>query len=509
MKTLQQCLQDYPRVLLEAIAELRKVPLVSDVRKEMVDQLVAALTDPPSIVDAVASCSPEAKAALRALMAADGRIPTPAFTRAYGEVRAFGPGRLAREAPWRHPANAAEELWYRGLIARAFAPLGDGAAEFVFVPDDVLPYLPLAPAEPPRFDLAPTAEPTHVRLAYDALLEDACTLLGFVQMEGAWVDYRGHWRKHSLAALNERLLCPARLDAFDPEESGEPLALLLHLVERLGWLREERRRLCLRAASVRAWLEGTRSLQRQALWAAWRDDAEWDDLCRVPELRCEGTWRHDPLATRQKLLGYLARCRPGAWYTVGDFAAAIKAVDPDFQRPDGDYRSWYIRDRVSGRYLSGFESWEQVEGALIAYVLTGPAHWLGATDVGDLPPDASDCGAANLAEAKFRLTPAGAALLGLAAEGPPPEPKPPRLTVRSDFRILAPHGTPYGDRFRLARFTVWEASRPTFRYRITQRALERAQQQGISTRRILAFLRRASGGRLPPNVVRALQRWKE
>ena len=62
MKTLQQCLQDYPRVLLEAIAELRKVPLVSDVRKEMVDQLVAALTDPPSIVDAVASGLQEATA---------------------------------------------------------------------------------------------------------------------------------------------------------------------------------------------------------------------------------------------------------------------------------------------------------------------------------------------------------------------------------------------------------------------------------------------------------------
>lgn len=508
MKSLQQCLQDYPRVLLEAIAELRKVVLTSDVRGEIVDQLAAALTDPPSIVAAVASCSPEAKAALKALLATEGRIPAPAFARTYGEVRSFGPGRLAREAPWRHPANAAEELWYRALIARAFAPLGEGVAEFVFVPSDVLPYLPLEPAELPRFEPVPVPEPARVQPACDALLEDACTLLGFVLMEGARVDHRGRWRKRSLAALNERLLCPARLDAFDPAESGEPLALLLHLAGRLGWLREEGRRLRLRAAPARAWLEGTRAQQRQALWVAWRDDEEWDDLCRVPPLGCEGSWHHDPLAARQKLLGYLARCQPGAWYAVSDFAAAIKAVDPDFQRPDGDYRSWYIRDRVSGRYLRGFESWEQVEGALIAYVLTGPAHWLGATDVGDLARDKADGGASNLAEAKFRLTPVGAALLGLAPEGVA-EPKPPRLRVRSDFRILAPHGTACGDRFRLARFTVWEASRPAFRYRITQGSLRRAQQQGISTERILTFLRRASEAPLPPNVVRALQRWKE
>jgi len=508
MRTLQQCLQDYPLVLLQAIAQMRGVSLGSDVRQEVIDQLAAALTDPPSIAAAVDSCSQEAKAALRALIAAAGRIPALTFARTYGTWRTFGPGRLAREAPWRHPANAAEELWYRGLIARAFAPLGEGTAEFVFVPSDVLPHLPLAPAEPPRFDIAPTTQPARVHLANDNLLEDACTLLSFVPEEGVWVDHRGCWQERSLAALNERLLCPVSLDTFNPQESGSPLALLLRLVERLGWLREEGRRLHLQATPVRAWLEGTRSQQRRALWTAWRDDPEWDDLCRTPGLHCEGTWHHDPRAGRQRLLSHLARCQPGVWYMVSDFAAAIKAVDPDFQRPDGDYHSWYVRDEFSGRYLSGFESWERVEGALIAYVLTGPAHWLGATDVGDLPPCKPDRGAAELARAKFRLTLRGAALLGLVAE-PPPEPKPPRLRVRSDFRILAPHGTPCFDRFRLARFAAWEASRPVFRYRITQRALRRAREQGISARRILAFLRRASGGHLPPNVVRALQRWKE
>ena len=495
MKTLQQCLLDYPLVLLQAIAERRGVRLASKVPQEAADQLASALTDPPNIAAAVAACSPAAQAALRQLIAAGGRITAPAFARTYGELRTFGPGRLVRQAPWRDPINAAEELWYRGLIARGFAPLDTGLAEFVFVPSDVLPHLPLTAAEPPSFDLTPTGQPAAVQLA-DTLLEDACTLLSFVQQEGAWVDQRGRWRTRSLAGLNERLLRPSQLASFDADRSGDPLALLLHLVQRLGWLREERRQLHLQAAAVRAWLEETRAGQRGQLWAAWRDDAAWDDLCRTPGLRCESTGPRQPQAVRHRLLSHLARCQPGVWYAVNDFAAAVKRVDPDFQRPDGDYRSWYVRDAASGRSLMGFEHWEQVEGALIAYLLTGPAHWLGATEVGQLSADS----------AAFRLTAAGAALLGLAAEEPPPSP---RLTVQHDFRVLVPYGTPCLDRFRLARFAVWEASRPAFCYRITQRSLKRALEQGISTARILAFLRRASGGDLPPNIVRALTTWEK
>ena len=508
MKTLQQCLLDYPLVLLQAIAELRGVSLTSHVQLEAADQLAAALTDLPNIATAVDSCGPEAKAALRELIGAGGRVTAPAFARAYGELRTFGPGRLARQTPWRHPASAAEELWYRGLTARGFASLGESAAEFIFVPSDVLPHLPLEAAEPPSFALAPAGEPASVRLADDALLEDTCTLLSIVQEEGTWVDHRGRWQERSLAALNERLLRPAVLDAFNSDESGDALALLLCLVKRLGWLREEQRQLHLQAVPVSSWLEARRAQQRQTLWAGWRDDAEWDDLCRVPGLRCEGTWHHDPLAARHRLLSCLGCCQPGVWYMVSDFAAAIKRVDPDFQRPDGDYRSWYLRDESSRRYLTGFENWEQVEGALIAYVLTGPAHWLGATDVGNLPSGAAGGEVASPALAQFRLTGTGVTLLGLTAEEPP-ERTSPRLTVQPDFRVLIPHGSSCFDRFRLARFAVWEASRPAFRYRITQRALKRAQQQGITTKRILAFLRRASGGDLPSNIVQALTHWEE
>ena len=48
----------------------------------------------------------------------------------------------------------------------------------------------------------------------------------------------------------------------------------------------------------------------------------------------------------------------------------------------GDYDSWYLRDAESGEYLRGFEHWEQVDGALVYYLITGPLHWLGILHLG-------------------------------------------------------------------------------------------------------------------------------
>jgi hypothetical protein len=89
------------------------------------------------------------------------------------------------------------------------------------------------------------------------------------------------------------------------------------------------------------------------------------------------------------------------------------------------------------------------------------------------------------------------------------EPPVPCLEVRPDFRVVAPYGARCFDRFRLAYFTTWEASRPAFVHRITQRALRRARKLGIGSDRIVHFLRRASGSDLPPNVQQALNHQEE
>jgi hypothetical protein len=180
--------------------------------------------------------------------------------------------------------------------------------------------------------------------------------------------------------------------------------------------------------------------------------------------------------------------------------AWIKAFDPDFQRPDGDYQSWYVRDVATGRYLSGFESWDEVEGRLIHFLITGPLFWLGAVALGTSHDDQQEV---------FRLTSAGRAWLDGTV--PAELPRPARLVTHDDFTISAPLRTPLNDRYRLLRFTEpvmagYRMGEPT-RHRITRGSLARARQAGLTSDGMQQFLRRAGGSPLPARVAAGLTRW--
>jgi hypothetical protein len=245
----------------------------------------------------------------------------------------------------------------------------------------------------------------------------------------------------------------------------------------------------------------------------WRRSTRWNDLCRTPSLRCEdtGSWANDPVDTRNRLLSLLVALDPVTWYRISDLVAAIYHLDPDFQHPDGDYDTWYIRSRAEQRFLRGFEHWGEVESALIQFIIQGPLHWLGAVDLGgDTENSASPL--TNLAD--FRLCPAGSAWI--AGDPAPEEPVNSELEVFPDYAIRVPRDTPLLDRFQVSRFTTWEPpqedtadhqNRDAFHYRITQKGLRRAAQQGISSQRILDFLRERASDELPNNVIAGLERW--
>ncbi len=496
MRTLAESLVDYPLPLLRGIAETRGVALVGEPRLA-VEQLAAALSDAESVARAVRELSEPAQTALARLVAARGRMTVAAFTRLAGTIRAFGPGRLAREEPWREPVSAAEELWYRALIARAFASTEQGATEFVYVPTDILPLLPPLPdVALPAISISPIPPPTHVRPERDALLEDACTLLIFVQAHAPWVRPAPSALAGDVSAWRERELTALRALLWEPAA----LPLLLYLGGRLGWFKLDEGRLRLETRAAREWLEGTRRAQRRALFSIWREASDWNDLRHVPGLRCVETgWRNDPLLARRAILGHLARCAEG-WYRLDAFVQAIRETDPDFQRPDGDYNSWYIQDEATGRYLRGFSDWPQVEGALIAHLLTGPLHGMGLIRLGF-------AGEGDVAPIAFSLSPTGAWLLGLGPE--PDEPESARLQVNEDFTILVPAGARLLDRFRVARFaTLLSAGSPSgaagWRYRLSRESLAHAQRQGLAPARILSFLQEASGGQVPRRVAAAL-----
>ncbi len=487
MHSLHRSLADYDMAMLRALARNRGVTLTTNRRSEAAEQVAAGLLDPLSVRVALARLSPGGRQALDRLLAAGGRMRAPQFARQFGQVRPIGPGRLEREALWQEPANPAEELLYAGLIFRAFFDDVGGPGEFVFVPDDLRPLLPQPQAGPPAFAVEVVPAPAGYHDEGPRLVHDLFLYLVYLQTHDVRPYADGRLGRRDLELLGRRLA--------DADERR--FAFLQHLAGRLAFVARQGPFLRLQAAPVKSWLTAPPARQLATLQEAWRDDPTWNDLCRVPGLVCDERtgWhlRYDPRPVRRALLALLARCPGEAWWSLASFGAAVKEAHPDFQRPDGDYTSWYLRD-AAGNYLSGFESWDAVEGALIADLLTGVLRWLGVVAV-----------ATGAAGPLCRLTEAGARFLGLTAEESAAPTSPPIL-VHPDLGVELPPPANLYVRFQLERFADLESESPC-RYRLTVGGLGRALGRGLRVEQIVAFLRQASAGALPAPVVAQLQTW--
>jgi hypothetical protein len=197
----------------------------------------------------------------------------------------------------------------------------------------------------------------------------------------------------------------------------------------------------------------------------------------------------------------LAQCSPETWHRIDDLVAAIKAYEPDFQRPDGDYSVWYLRDQHD-RLLLGFAHWDEVEGALIRHLVTQPLYWLGVVDLGYEAESASPT--------TFCVTRWAAVLLGQA---PLPEEvtapyAPPAFVVGEDSTVrVAPHASLY-ERFHLARFAemVKRENGMTI-YRLSPEGVRQLARQGVRAEQMASFLTRISAGRAPRHVLETLKRW--
>jgi hypothetical protein len=521
---LRRLLSDHDLALLRQIAELWGETLAAASQREAVDELAALLLAPERVAEVRAGLPPEAAEALAALAQA-GRLPAAQFLRRYGELRAMGAARRDREKPWANDPSTTEVLWYRALAGRAFFNDGGRLEEYFYVPADLRSLLYVGPAQPvaappeaetpgrPLFDPASPPDPPEVSPARPPLrlaaAHDAVTLLAYLQVHAvkpaALTPAPGEAPGLHATTLGDRLLQPAAL------------TLYLHLLRRLGLAAAAPGEpLRLDPEHVQPFLNAPPAERLRQLAEAWRDSAEWNDLLQVPGLVFEGTaWRNDPLTARQAVLRLLAEVPPGVWWSRASFESAVHDRQPDYQRPAGDYDSWYIRDAVTGAYLRGFDNWERVDGALVRWLLSQPLAWLGLVDVA--PPGLA-------AEPGFRLTPYGAALLGRAGwdagseEPAAPAASPIDLAPDGSLRVAA-SGSAH-DRFQVARITEWgrvevaappaaAAAEVVYHYRLSPAALARAQQKGIPPERIVQFLERACAGHPAlPLVAGAVRRWE-
>jgi hypothetical protein len=488
MRTLLECLVDYDTALLRAIAERRGVELTTSHQPEMAQQIADALLEPEFISEALEWLTPEERRALDTLLASGGRMRMHRFEQQWGEIRRFGPGALSREAPWRSPASPAEGLWYRGLIARSFADEAGTVVEFVFVPTDLRPLLPVPHMDLPPFDVPGADEPYRVRVGDPAAVDDVCTLLVLA--------HRGLLRQHA-GELMLGSVDHARTQFLDGDEAR--VQFLWHIARTAGLMRAHGSAVQLSRERARDWLGQPRAQQLRVLQEAWRGSTDWNDLWHVPGIRCEATgWRNDPVAARLAVLELQSRCPRDVWLSLMGFVDMVRDRVPDYLRPDGDFDSWYIRDVRTGEYLTGFKHWDRVEGALLTYLLTGPLHWLGVVSLGYREhwekPSA------------FRLTAWGAAFLGLPHSGLhelPPQP----AHVAPDAVAAIPREASLSDRFQLARIAEWQSSGGEYVYALTPTSLGRALSDGVELERIERFLARISGDSVPASALARIRSW--
>lgn len=478
MPDLTQTLGGYDLGYLQIVAELWGIELEAMEFQQGLETLVTLMLQPEQVSEVVDTLTEGAKDALADLQRNSGRLPWALFTRRYGLIREMGPGRRDRTQPFRDPISFAEVLYYRALVGRSFFDSPGGPEEHAYIPDDLMAILLVDSfdAEPALGGSALPAQRAHPFLANDCILDDACTMLAGLRLgipadEVPLSSYSGPFPL-TTTTLKSLLRAAGLLDERDSPIS-EP---------------------------TRRFLESERGVALTQLALAWQKSENFNDLALIPGLAFEGEWENDPLTTRGAVLNFLATIEKGAWWSLTAFIAAIRQQNPDFQRPAGDYDSWFIRHRESGEYLRGFEHWDQVDGQLIRFIITGPLHWLGIVDLA-APAEDKPVTAFRFSKWSQDLL-GGRAPAGMSVEKG-------KIQVRSDAHLQLSTHVPRAVRYQIARFCQWEEyNENSFRYRITPHSLERARNQDLHISQLLALLR-INSELIPPNLVKALERWEE
>jgi len=513
VKELRTCLEDYAVPMLRALAYSHGIKSRNESKAELIDRLINHILQPDIVAMNLAILPSEERAALDRVVSAGGKIALHSMMREFGGVRRLGVGRLEQVKPWLTPETPTERLYYLGYLYLGYSAIGDYLGPVFFIPPELLALLPDVSSPPVRFEVKTLDQPpANPKPADNMAVYDIFVLLSAIQryraggQEGPSDQTMFHLPPDMLAYLQRRMSVPPEPEQPNAE-GNRRLQFFLRLIDQVGLVAEARgSKLRLDPDATRSWLEQPPTQRDLVLQSAWRSDPHWNELWHVPTLRPEDTgWQNNPRRARKHLLDHLARCPAGQWLSFSSFVRAVKTVDPDFQRPDGDYESWYIREAETGRYLRGFESWDLVEGALIAYTLTYPARWLGMIDVAFAAEDEH-----GTIPAAFRVTAAGAAFLkDQPGTESLPQKSPPPFSVHSDLTVEVPADSNWWERLHLERVATLLELRADFsaRYRLSGDQLIGQLERGADLERIIHFLQRAAGGELPTDVAGQLRTW--
>ena len=487
MPSLFQSLLNRDLGHLRIVAQFWGIELAAGERKAAQKELSERLLDAELAKELIETLPDDARRAVETLAQNQGKLPWAAFERQFGMVREAGPGRRDREKLHLKPISAAEMLFYRALLARAFFDTEHGAQEFAYMPEDLLEIIsskgeqPFAPTQDEYGRLARPEERAHIIPTNDHILDDLTTLLAALR-----------------TGQDE--------DAYTLETSprfARDLSLAARLIGKRDGLQRDAVKAHLKLGRVEAFAQ---------LRKIWRTSVDFNELHQVPTIICEGEWTNPVIETRETLLGFINALPKEKWWSLNSFIADIKAQNPDFQRTAGDYDAWFIRLREDETSLRGFEHWDAVEGALIRYFVTGVLFWLGFVDLakgeddgdvkafkvhvtssrGSSPAEAISTTEEEIASQKDARNDVG------------------KIIVSSNGLMTVERHAPRAVRYQLARFGEWVKSKNPneFKYQITTSSLEKAQTQGLKVTHLVGLLAKFSETKIPPSLGKALRRWE-
>ncbi len=498
MPTLEQSLKGKDLGHYKIVADLWRIDFSAPDAKAGFDLLISSLPDKHRLREVVESLPQNAKQALSDLIQNGGSLPAAHFWRRYGEIREVGSGRRDREKPYLDSqVSTSEILWYRAFIGTTTLDKPDGIEEFVYVPDDLVGLISLeSQTENTHISgrYAASGEKAFVELANTTILDDTCTMLA------------GLRNGLSLEAIQPHL---AGMNAYRyPLKSREIIAFLFaaELIDKRSTPRSE---------AVRKFLELKDAEALVFLFSKWVKSSEFNELKLLPDLEPQGTWKNDPQAARQKILGFISSLRTTArlspneperlFWSLQAFVAGVREQTPDFQRSAGDYDSWYLLDRRRGKFLRGFENWDLIDGELIRYIICGPLHWLGFLDLG-YPAETSNI--EPLPPSSFRSSAWAGDLVNLIPPATLRQVPARPAAVRSDGSIIISKGASRSARYLIARFCDWEGLKhEEYRYRLSPKSLKRANLQGLKIQHLINILNMSQAS-ISPKLIYALNDWE-
>ncbi|MFN8377907.1 MAG: helicase-associated domain-containing protein [Anaerolineae bacterium] len=495
-------LKETDPVLIPGLLRVWGVKDDSPDRDDRLKTLAAAMEDPARVQQVWGGLSDDQRSAMQMIYHTPSRsLPSVHFERVAGPIRQMGSEEILRQDPIARPKGPAEALYFRGLISLRRENASTGMRNVLFIPSPLAPLLPINQTTYDQLDDEPlpmqsreaglALEPLEedelddVRVADTSVVDDMTTLLAYLRFELPPVE-AGLLPADVVERLQPFLLVPDR----------DRLRFLVALAYAAGLVGVEGGRIAPIQAEARRWLSLSRPDQIRHLAEVWRDSAILD-MAHTPGLILDADagnlHQYDPKAVRATVVGLLRTLVPlNEWWSQSDFVSIVREDNADFQRPNGNFDVWFIQD-TNGTVLSGIAFWDQVEGALLEYLINGPLHWLGLADLAD---DA----------ARFNVF--GRAFMGSATWPSRPD-SPESIEIRPDGIIVVTRKASRIDRYTVARFTTWLAGETPYTYRIDADGLERAAEQGITLELIRKFLdRHAPGGQLPASIIQFLDEWK-